>query len=100
MKIKKKYVVIGLLVLAAVIFQAFFNQEDRSSDENEVATLYRTSAQGSRMHISTFDSVIRAASDQTAFTYNWENCKIVAELMKNQEGVKRDFWCEKGFVKK
>ena len=92
--------VIGLLVLAAVIFQAFFNQEDRSSDENEVATLYRTNAQGLRMHISTFDSVIRAASDRTAFTYNWENCKIVAELMNSQEGVKRDFWCEKGFVKK
>lgn len=100
MRIKKKYAAIFVLVLAAVIFQAFFNKEDRSSDENAVATLYRTSAQGSRMHISTFDSVIRATSDRTAFTYNWENCKIVAELMKNQEGVKRDFWCEKGFVKK
>ena len=100
MRLQKKHVVIFLLVLAAIIFQVFFNQEDRSSDENEVATLYRTSKQGSRVHIATFDSVSGAGIYGTVFQYNWGNCQIAAELFKNQEGVKRDFWCEKGFVKK
>jgi len=70
------------------------------SSEASVATLYRDSTvlQSARIHIATFDADL-STSGGSSFEYNWENCKIAAELFQSQDGVKVEYWCEKGFFK-
>ncbi|WP_192884642.1 hypothetical protein [Paramagnetospirillum kuznetsovii] len=57
-------------------------------------TLYRNSVTdpNMRLHIATFDAMERE-------TYNFENCRVAAELFQAQPGVKTKFWCEKGRFK-
>ena len=58
-------------------------------------TLYRNSVLDAnmRIHVATFDT-----SDGDA--YNAENCRLAAELFRDQQGVMTSFWCEKGLFKK
>tara|TARA_B100000886_G_C20057362_1_gene340310 strand:+ start:66 stop:359 length:294 start_codon:yes stop_codon:yes gene_type:complete len=74
---------------------------DLFGDDEEVATLYRNSVAipDARFHIATFDAEDKKY-DSTRFAYNFDNCKIAAELFKNQSGVKVDYWCEKGRFEK
>ena len=69
------------------------------SEENEVATLYRSSVVGDEYwyHIATFDA--RDKTEQGRFDYNWKNCLIARDLFQNQIGVEVKYWCERGYSK-
>ncbi|MGJ4748188.1 hypothetical protein ACQV5M_17645 [Leptospira sp. SA-E8] len=58
-------------------------------------TLYRDSVLDSnaRIHVATFDA-------EESGDYNKENCNLAKNLFLKQEGVKTNFWCEKGMYKK
>ena len=68
-------------------------------EENEVATLYRSSIFGDeyRYHIATFDA--KDTPQKGRFNYNWKNCLIARDLFQNQIGVEVRYWCEKGRYK-
>ena len=72
--------------------------EAQSRNNDEVATLYRSSVvlDYARIAIATFDARAEADSGKI-FDYNFENCQIAAGLFESQAGVKTRFWCEKGF---
>ena len=72
----------------------------QTTNDNEIATLYRSSVviKNARILIATFNADINSRGGP--FAYNWENCQIAATLFQNQGGVKTQFWCEKGPYKK
>ena len=72
----------------------------QTTNENEIATLYRSSVviKNARILIATFNADIKSGGG--TFAYNWENCQIAATLFQRQGGVKTQFWCEKGPYKK
>tara|TARA_R110000787_G_scaffold81651_7_gene176892 strand:- start:799 stop:1089 length:291 start_codon:yes stop_codon:yes gene_type:complete len=73
----------------------------QTKDEQEIATLYRSSVviKNARIHIATFNATAKI-SDGDGFAYNWGNCLVAAELFQKQDGVKTRFWCEKGRYRK
>jgi hypothetical protein len=85
----------GLCV--ALIGSAAAAAERTQVDENNVYTLYRSSAviDGDkwRLHVATFDSTDGAE-------YNRDNCHVAVELFQAQPGVKVTYWCERGFFSK
>lgn len=91
------------ILIVSTLFSHVFPQLALAhiNSESSVATLYRDSVaiQNARIHIATFDADL-STSGGTTFEYNWENCKIAAELFHSQEGVKVKYWCEKGFFRK
>ena len=72
----------------------------QTTNDNEIATLYRSSVviKNARILIATFNADINSRGGP--FAYNWENCQIAATLFQNQGGVKTPFWCKKGSYKK
>jgi hypothetical protein len=65
------------------------------ANDNNIYTLYRSSvtADNMRIHVATFD----AYEDEE---YNLGNCNIAKELFVKQDGVKVEYWCEKGRFEK
>ena len=60
----------------------------QTTNDNEIATLYRSSIviKNARILIATFNADINSRGGP--FAYNWENCQIAATLFQNQGGVK------------
>lgn len=85
--------------LLILIFICFINISYGKADDNEVATLYRSSLIGDdiRYHIATFDAKLK--TNDGRFDYNWKNCLIARDLFQNQLGVTVKYWCEKGYFR-
>ncbi|MDF1726335.1 MAG: hypothetical protein P1U53_01170 [Sulfitobacter sp.] len=83
------------LFLGATMTLTALSANAQSRNEDDVATLYRSSVfeEIPRIHIATFDT-------EDGFAYNWENCQIAAWLFAEQPGVSVRYWCEKGFYRK
>ena len=84
-----------------IFISIFFSHHTLAKvSQDEVATLYRSSSLGDhfRFHMATFDSI--EETEKGRFDYNWGNCLLVRDVLKNRPGVDIKYWCEKGYFRK